>query len=170
LIVANYFSCQKRDRVYLIASKKKCNVFPIDFPRRFCKGRLKEILQCDDDIDNSLILTDKEIRIHKFWRQARTSINGQKTGALKFPDDINSHCRCLMKTEGGRELTIIPFGNNFRKLSALEYFRLQTFTDSDYFKLKIHFSDSQLKSLMGNSVNINTIQYFIDLFFKNYPV
>ena len=55
-------------------------------------------------------------------------------------------------------------GIGIRKLTPLEYFRLQGFDDNDYFKLRENkFSDSQMYKMLGNSITVNVLEYI----FKN---
>lgn len=61
-------------------------------------------------------------------------------------------------------------GISIRKLTPLEYFRLQGFDDNDYFKLrKNKFSDSQMYKMLGNSITVNVLEYiFMNLKQQNF--
>lgn len=55
-------------------------------------------------------------------------------------------------------------GISIRKLTPLEYFRLQGFSDKDYQILRQNkFSDSRMYKMLGNSITVNVLEYI----FKN---
>lgn len=123
---------------------------------------LQDILQDRDKIDERverLLLTDEQIRQQQKYKGGYTSKNGHKAAPLQFPDKITNPSRTLLRSEGVRELIVIADSiGKYRKLSSLEYVRLQGFEDSFHEKLlKIGLTHIQIKQLMGNGVNLPTI-------------
>ena len=69
---------------------------------------------------------------------------------------------CLMARDykgiGNQEMTAVKEGRRIRKLTPLECWRLQGFTDEQFYKAKNDgVSDSQLYKQAGNSVTVNVI-------------
>ena len=57
------------------------------------------------------------------------------------------------------EIDGIPFTGHIRRLTPLEYWRLQGFTDEQFFKAKAAgVSDRQLYKQAGNAVTVNVIE------------
>lgn len=161
IINANHYSAQKRERVYIYAYKHSLKYESQVHPPITLK--LLDIIQPIEEVENlNLYLTPKELQHQLFWRAEGLSVNGRVRGALKFPDSIDRHVRCLTATQGVRELTVIEQEEGlYRKLSALEYCRAQGFEDSDYESLSLQLSDNQIKKLVGNSINIPTLRAFV---------
>jgi len=64
---------------------------------------------------------------------------------------------------------LLADGISIRKLTPLEYFRLQGFSDNDYKLLRQHrFSDSQLYKLIGNSIAVPVLEYIFKELYKEY--
>jgi DNA (cytosine-5)-methyltransferase 1 len=82
---------------------------------------------------------------------------------LKRVYDSNHISPCLNTSEGGGKVPKIMIhpGKEVRKLTPLEYFRLQSFPDEWYYELKSNgISDSQLYKMAGNSVT-SSVSYEI---------
>ena len=57
-------------------------------------------------------------------------------------------------------ITAIETSNlRIRKLTPLECFRLMTFSDEDYYKMKQYLSDSKLYHCMGDSIVVKVLEY-----------
>jgi DNA (cytosine-5)-methyltransferase 1 len=66
---------------------------------------------------------------------------------------------------------LLADGISIRKLTPLEYFRLQGFSDEDYKLLRQHkFSDSQLYKLIGNSIAVPVLEYIFKELCKDYEL
>lgn len=57
-------------------------------------------------------------------------------GNMAFPDNLDKPSRTLTANSSGREMMVIGFEENgvqkFRKLTSLEYWKLQGFSEDDY--------------------------------------
>lgn len=162
IINANCYSAQRRERIYIYAYKHSLKYEKQIHPPT--KLKLSDIIQPIEEVKClNLYLTSKEIGHQLYWRAEGLSVNGKLRGALKFPDSIDRHVRCLTATQGVRELTVIEQEKGlYRKLSAMEYCRAQGFEDSEYKLLSLKLTDNQIKKLIGNSINIPTLRAFVD--------
>lgn len=82
---------------------------------------------------------------------------------MAFPDSLDKPSRTLTANSSGREMMVIDHENNgkkqFRKLTSLEYWKLQGFSKEDYYKaVNAGVSDTQLKKQAGNAVTVNVIK------------
>ena len=67
---------------------------------------------------------------------------------------------------GGNTQVKIKDGNNIRKLVPLEYWRLMSFDDEDFYKAQnVGISNSQLYKQAGNSIVVKVLEkIFLNLF------
>ena len=64
----------------------------------------------------------------------------------------------LATVTGGGLKPVVKINSEYRNLTPLEYWRLQGFTDEQFYKAKnAGISDSQLYKQAGNAVTVNVI-------------
>ena len=125
--------------------------------------KLSELLE--KDVDNKHILTKEEEEKQRVAKSPKTWKSGNKMGRMSFPDNIDKPCRTLTANSSGREMMVLPYKGQYRKLTAKEYYRLQGFTDKDYDKaIKAGVSESQIKKQAGNAVTVSTIKAIVGRF------
>ena len=183
---------QNRERVYTISIRKDINNDNFKFPEKEeLKLRLKDILE--DEVDKKYYLNDKQLLAIKNSTYISTQRRIQKKDycdtlcARDFKDPkcvqvgnldikgLESIKRAYssegisptLTTCGGENTQVkIKNGNNIRKLVPLEYWRLMSFDDEDFYKVKkIGMSDSQLYKQAGNSIVVKVLEkIFLNLF------
>ncbi|MCT4631360.1 MAG: DNA cytosine methyltransferase [Firmicutes bacterium] len=127
--------------------------------------KLSDILLSDDEIAkkySSEILSNEDVEKQKHSKSAKVWKTGNKMGRMSFPDRIDKPSRTLTAQATGRELMVIEYIHNgkrkYRKLTDLEYLRLQGFNDCDYKKMvEAGVSKNQIKKQAGNAVTVNVI-------------
>lgn len=125
---------------------------------------LKDILQDHNTVDEKYILTDDEIEKQRYAKSAKTwTKSGNKMGNMAFPDHLDKPSRTLTANSSGREMMVIGFEQNgvqkFRKLTSLEYWKLQGFSEEDYTRaVEAGVPDTQLKKQAGNAVTVSVIR------------
>lgn len=91
---------------------------------------------------------------------------GLKIGTLRthrdgrgFREAKDGNCPCIpaRAREDGSGQPVVYTMENLRRLTPLECFRLQGFSDEIFFKGSKDISDSQLYKLAGNSVTVNVV-------------
>lgn len=98
---------------------------------------LRDILQLHSTVDSSYILSDIEVEKQRYAKSAKVwEKSGNKMGNMAFPDNLDKPSRTLTANSSGREMMVIGFEENgvqkFRKLTSLEYWKLQGFSEDDY--------------------------------------
>ena len=183
---------QNRERVYTISIRKNINNDNFKFPEKEeLKLRLKDILE--DEVDKKYYLNDKQLlaiknstymsaqrRIQeKNWcdtlcardfkdpkcvQVGNLDIKGlESIKRVYSPEGISP---TLTTCGGGNTQAKIKDGNNIRKLVPLEYWRLMSFDDEDFYKAQnTGISDSQLYKQAGNSIVVKILEkIFLNLF------
>jgi DNA (cytosine-5)-methyltransferase 1 len=133
---------QNRERVFIVSIRKDFDDLTYEFPKKENIGynALQNILQIN--IDDIMIVDD---------------------GASKTYQSVMRNCCPCLKASRSNYL-ILTLN---RKLTSLECFRLQGFSDDDYFKLE-EISDPQKYKLAGNSIVVNVCEaIFKQLFNKD---
>ncbi|WP_108062643.1 DNA cytosine methyltransferase [Poseidonibacter lekithochrous] len=122
--------------------------------------KLSDYLQSNDEIDSKFILSKEEEEKQRYAKSAKTwEKSGNKMGNMAFPDSIEKPSRTLTANSSGREMMVIAYKDKFRKLTPLEYYKLQGFTEEDYEKaIKAGVSEGQIKKQSGNAVTVSTIK------------
>jgi DNA (cytosine-5)-methyltransferase 1 len=124
---------------------------------------LRDLL--DDNIEElrKYILTEAEIEKQKYAKSGKTwKASGNKMGNMAFPDNTNKPSRTLTANSSGREMMVIEIldegQKKYRKLTPLEYWRLQGFSDDDYKAVtNADVPEGKLKEQAGNAVTVNVI-------------
>lgn len=171
---------QNRERVFIVGHRRGVStnkVFPVDLKKYRTENRiLADVLQ--KDVDNKFYLSKRkrELFIRKIVGQKLAIINGTKRGySFAKENDGIDFGYPKSKTRRGRvqpqrsntltasgELGCVVQSNGdltLRKLTPLECWRLQGFTDEQFHKAKeTGTSDSQLYKQAGNAVTVPVIQ------------
>lgn len=188
----DYSIPQNRERVYTISIRKDINNDNFKFPEKEeLKLRLKDILE--DEVDKKYYLNDKQLlaiknstymstqrRIQekdycdtlcardfkdpKCVRVGNLDIKGiESIKRVYSPEGISP---TLTTCGGGNRQVKIKDGNNIRKLVPLEYWRLMSFDDEDFYKAQnVGISNSQLYKQAGNSIVVKVLEkIFLNLF------
>lgn len=126
--------------------------------------KLKDFLQ-KEPIDKRYIISKEEEEKQRYAKSAKTWKSGNKMGNMSFPDSIEKPSRTLTANSSGREMMVIEHGKEFRKLTPIEYYKLQGFTEEDYAKaIKAGVSEGQIKKQAGNAVTVSTIDAIVKRF------
>lgn len=183
---------QNRERVYTISIRKDINNDNFKFPEKEpLKIFLKDLLE--KEVDKKYYLNDKQLLAIKNSTYMSTQRRIQEKNwcdtlcARDFKDPkcvqvgnldikgLESIKRVyspegisltLTTCGGGNTQVKIKDGNNIRKLVPLEYWRLMSFDDEDFYKVKKSgMSDSQLYKQAGNSIVVKVLEkIFLNLF------
>jgi DNA-cytosine methyltransferase len=146
-INSNLFSAQNRDRYYWT------NI-PVDFPIKARDLVLKDIILEKDKVDNKYWYRDKfTYKGDDAKVQAILHINGHDI--LKRVYNLNSKCATLTCCRGGNLQKKVYQDGRCRKLTPLEYERLQTVPDNYTYGV----SDSQRYNMLGNGWTIDVIAH-----------
>lgn len=187
---------QHRERVYTISIRKDLDGGNFKFPEKEpLKIALKDLLE--KEVNEKYYLNDKQLLAIKNSTYISTQRRIQEKNwcdtlcARDFKDpkcvqvgnlDIKGleSIKRVYSSEGisptlttcggGNTQVKIKDDNNIRKLVPLEYWRLMSFDDEDFYKVKkIGMSDSQLYKQAGNSIVVKVLEkIFLNLFeFKN---
>lgn len=185
---------QHRERVYTISIRKDLDGGNFKFPEKEpLKIALKDLLE--KEVNEKYYLNDKQFISLKnstfIARKTRIKEKGycDTLCARDFKDpkciqignlDIKSLesmkrvyspegiSPTLTTCGGGNTQAKIKDGNNIRKLVPLEYWRLMSFDDEDFYKVKkIGISDSQLYKQAGNSIVVKVLEKIFLNLFKN---
>lgn len=174
---------QNRDRIFVIGHKrgvKTGKVFPIDVRDYRTKYRILADL-LEKDVDDKYILNDKKQELfRKRFKQSASDYKEPKnvvqianigninnfggnpqTGRVYDIDGLSPTLNTMQG--GGREPKIAVDDLVVRKLTPLECWRLQGFTDEQFYKAKNSgVSDSQLYKQAGNAVTVPVIHAIAD--------
>lgn len=183
---------QNRERVYTISIRKDIDNSNFKFPEKEpLKIFLKDLLE--KEVDEKYYLNDKQLISLKnsTFNSRKTRIQEKDycdilcTRDFKDPKCIqignlnikgNDSIKRVYSPEGisptlttcggGNTQAKIKDGNNIRKLIPLEYWRLMSFDDEDFYKVKKSgMSDSQLYKQAGNSIVVKVLEkIFLNLF------
>ncbi len=145
---------QNRERVYIVCfrDKKDFDVFNFDFEPSSLKP-VKDFI--DDKVDEKYYYNQR----YKIYEKLKDYITEENTfyQYRRFYVRKNKHEVCPTLTanmgSGGHNVPLILTNKRIRKLTPMECFRLQGFTD---FVLP-NISDAKLYSLAGNAVSIPVI-------------
>ncbi|WP_032118903.1 DNA (cytosine-5-)-methyltransferase [Clostridium celatum] len=125
---------------------------------------LRDMLQPDNTVDSKYILSDSEVEKQRHAKSAKVwEKSGNKMGNMAFPDNLDKPSRTLTANSSGREMMVIGFEvdgvQKFRKLTSLEYWKLQGFSEDDYNRaVEAGVPETQLKKQAGNAVTVNVIR------------
>ena len=176
---------QHRERIYTVSIRKDIDKGNFKFPEKEpLKTVLKDLLE--KEVDEKYYLNDKQlISLKNSTFNARKTRVQEKDYcdtlcARDFKDpkciqignlDIkgNDNIKRVYSPEGisptlttcggGNRQAKIKDGNNIRKLVPLEYWRLMSFDDEDFYKAQsIGNSDSQLYKQAGNSIAVKVLE------------
>lgn len=190
----NYNVPQHRERVYTISIRKDVDKDGFKFPEKEpLKIVLKDLLE--KEVDEKYYLNDKQfISLKNSTFNARKTRIQEKEYcdtlcARDFKDpkciqvgnlDIkgNDSMKRVYSSEGisptlttcggGNTEAKVKDGNNIRKLTPLEYWRLMSFDDEDFYKAQnIGISNSQLYKQAGNSIVVKVLEKIFLNLFKN---
>lgn len=135
------------------------------------EGRNKRLEIRDDLIANSLTTHEYDSLIVKQLNKSTESsiqynatpvkLGSSESFGGKFIIGKSNNSYCLVSGKIGAGVKI---NNRIRKLTPLEYWRLQGFKDEDFFSVK-DVSDTQLYKQAGNSITVNVL---MEIFKKIY--
>lgn len=157
LLNSKYFNVpQNRERVFIVG-----------YPREFGIGKVFPLGE-NDKFCNETAENKKENIIGTLTRNSSSPAtrNGFKIGTLRthhdgrgFREVKDGNCPCIpaRAREDGSGQPVVYAMENLRRLTPLECFRLQGFSDEIFFKGSKDISDSQLYKLTGNSVTVNVV-------------
>lgn len=143
----------------------KCITAKLDNKPKKVLPMSKHLLS-DEKVDPNFILSENEVEKQRIAKSGKTWKSGNKMGNMAFPDSKEKPSRTITANSSGREMMVLGYGeqtngeyNKFRKLTPLETWRLQGFSDSDFNKAKeAGVSDLELKKRAGNAVTVNVIK------------
>lgn len=188
----DYGVAQHRERIYTVSIRKDIDKGSFKFPEKEpLKIFLKDLLE--KEVDEKYYLNDKQLISLKnsTFNSRKTRIQEKDycdilcTRDFKDPKCIqignlnikgNDSIKRVYSPEGisptlttcggGNTQAKIKDGNNIRKLIPLEYWRLMSFDDEDFYKVKKSgMSDSQLYKQSGNSIVVKVLEkIFLNLF------
>lgn len=188
----DYGVAQHRERIYTVSIRKDIDKGSFKFPEKEpLKIFLKDLLE--KEVDEKYYLNDKQLislknstfNLRKTRIQEKDYCDILCTRDFKDPKCIqignlnikgNDSIKRVYSPEGisptlttcggGNTQAKIKDGNNIRKLIPLEYWRLMSFDDEDFYKVKKSgMSDSQLYKQAGNSIVVKVLEkIFLNLF------
>lgn len=174
---------QNRERVYILVTRKDVwkepKLFNLLKQQTSVDTRLVDILKTD--VDESYYLSTGEVNqgvvipkeeYGRFGRQASETINenmdavsdGMTINAFNKTIDNTFLSPTLTTRPEGFKTAILPITNRLRirKLTPLECWRLQGFSDEQFYKAKNSgVSNSQLYKQAGNAVTVNVVDAIV---------
>lgn len=155
LIDSGLFSAQNRERLYWT------NIPQQELPKSN-NLVIKDIMQ--NDVDDKYYYKDREYTLNDPNKRIIANLKTHtKEGKRHFTDltsrvyNVNHKCSTLTAVSGGNQEKKILDHKGIRKLTPLEYERLQTLPDG-YTSM---VSDSQRYKMLGNGWNIETIVHIL---------
>lgn len=163
LLNSKYFGVpQNRERIFIVGYPRRCGfgkIFPIGKTDEFYFKERKDT----EKIHN--IASTLKARDYADWNG-----NFVKVGTLRthkdgkgFREISDNTCPCILARarEDGSDQPVIyqtlRGNNSYRRLTPLECFRLQGFSDEVVQKGRVDVSDAQLYKIAGNSVTVNVV-------------
>ncbi len=140
---------QNRERIFIVGFKHwRTFNFPVKLP---LKLKLKDMLQ--DNPNSKYILSEKMVE-----NIFEPSKGDWKSGSMTIDTDI-AKCINARVFKMGRADTdnYITVDKKIRRLTPLECWRLQGFTDEEFYKAQKVNSDTQLYKQAGNSITVNVM-------------
>lgn len=138
---------QKRERVIIVGflDKKKTDLFSFDFEKK--PYSLSDILQRDDEVDESLFVSDRILQKRKDSTKAKNVFypsiwHENKAGNISVLDYA-----CALRTGASYNYLLV---NGYRRPSSRELLRLQGFPED----FKIVVSHQEIRRQTGNSVAV----------------
>lgn len=149
---------QVRRRLYIVGKRKDKGEFNYEFPEGVeLKIKVKDILE--ERVEDKYYLSEKMYKTvmstgTKGWYAKPTTDTEiakplTSTMAKMHRASADNYYHTEYKPEGR---------TNLRRLTPLECFRLQGFTDEDYAKVRGVVSDTQLYRQMGNSITVSVLE------------
>lgn len=124
--------------------------------------RLVDVLE--DEVDEKYYLSEKMVSNAKYDNELKGLLNHYNYRELDTIHSIYKVSPTLNTMQGGgRQPKIVtPIKKRIRKLTPLECWRLQGFTDEQFYKAKdSSVSNSQLYKQAGNSVTVNVVDEIV---------
>jgi len=140
---------QNRERIFIVGFKYwRTFNFPVKLP---LKLMLKDMLQ--DNANSKYILSEKMVE-----NIFEPSKGDWKSGSMTIDTNI-AKCINARVFKMGRADTdnYITVDDKIRRLTPLECWRLQGFSDEEFYKAKKVNSDTQLYKQAGNSITVNVM-------------
>ena len=138
---------QKRERVIIVGflDKKKTDLFSFDFEKK--PYSLSDILQRDDEVDESLFVSDRILQKRKDSTKDKNVFypsiwHENKAGNISFLDYA-----CALRTGASYNYLLV---NGYRRPSSRELLRLQGFPED----FRIVVSHQEIRRQTGNSVAV----------------
>jgi len=170
---------QNRERIFVVSIRKDIDDGEFKFPQPIKNGKLlKDLLELDAELPilHNIYggFKEKEPRIfNEYSPTIRTSKGGGHIPSVYILEDFYKN-RLTREYENysptlrsGRKGLKIVNGKMTRLLTTLEAFRLMSFDDEDYFKLKeAGFSDTQLYKMAGNSIVVRVLEEIFNSLFR----
>lgn len=169
---------QNRERVYILVTRKDVwkepKLFNLLKQQTSVNTRLVDILE--KDVDESYYLSESGyLAKEEYGRMGKQAVETIKENTKEIRDGytINAFNKTIDKSGLSPTLTtrpegfktaILPITNNLRirKLTPLECWRLQGFTDEQFYKAKNSgVSNSQLYKQAGNAVTVNVVDAIV---------
>ena len=140
---------QNRERIFIVGFKYwKTFNFPIKIP---LKLKLKDMLQ---DNPNSKYILSKKMVENIFEPSKGDWKSGSMTIDTNIAKCINARVFKMGRADTDNYITV---DDKIRRLTPLECWRLQGFTDEEFYKAQKVNSDTQLYKQAGNSITVNVM-------------
>ena len=156
---AKNFDCpQNRDRIFVLSIRKDLDK-GFNFPEEVgLKKKLRDILE--EDVEDKWYLSQKQIdRI-----QNTTYMSGKRR--IQRKDWCDTIC-----ARDWKDPKCVEDKKGIRKLTPLEYWRIQGFSDNDFYKAQSSGqSNSSLYKQAGNSISYNVLKALFTEIIKQYDV
>lgn len=150
---------QNRERVYILVTRKDVfngpKLFDLGKQQTDVTTRLIDVLE--DEVDEKFYLSEKMISNAKYDNGLKGFLNHYNYRELDTIHSIYKVSPTLNTMQGGgRQPKIVtPIEKRIRKLTPLECWRLQGFTDEQFYKAKNDgVSNSQLYKQAGNAISV----------------
>lgn len=148
---------QTRRRIFIIGQRKDLGSFNCTTPKKV-KLNLKVTDLLESDVATKYYLSEK-MRDYVLNNETWGS-NSETDLEIARPLTSTMHKMHRASTDNYYHASTAPEGKtNLRRLTPLECFRLQGFTDDDYAKCKeVGISDKQLYQQMGNTITVPVVE------------
>lgn len=159
---------QVRRRLFIVGQRKDLGEFNYEFPKPV-KLNLKAQDLLETSVDDKYYLTD---RMYKTVMSTGTKgwyAKPETDCKIAKPLVRTMHKMHRASTDNYYHTEYKPVGKtNLRRLTPLECFRLQGFSDDDYWKVKsVGISDTQMYMQVGNSITVTVLEKIFKNLFKD---
>lgn len=158
---------QVRRRLFIVGQRKDLGEFNYEFPKQIELNITAQDL-LETSVDDKYYLTDKMYKTVMSTGTKGWYAKPETDCKIAKPLVRTMHKMHRASTDNYYHTEYKPQGKtNLRRLTPLECFRLQGFSDEDYKKVRdVKISDTQMYMQTGNSITVNVLEEIFKVLFN----